>query len=88
MAHASYLMVPSRGPISYRRPTTCRSLVRGSLSLVALDPTDAPYIIFVPGIGDLTKINVPAGDAGGELDPHGADGNGKGAYCLRLRARG
>ncbi|TFY69583.1 hypothetical protein EVG20_g3093 [Dentipellis fragilis] len=28
------------------------------------------------GVGDLTKINVPGGDAGGELDPHGADGNG------------
>jgi hypothetical protein len=33
----------------------------------------------IVGVGDLTKINVPAGDAGGELDPHGADGNGKGA---------
>jgi hypothetical protein len=30
----------------------------------------------MPGIGDLTKINIPAGDGGGELDPHGADGNG------------
>jgi len=28
------------------------------------------------GIGDFTKIGVPAGDSGGELDPHGADGNG------------
>ncbi|KAI0761257.1 hypothetical protein BD413DRAFT_246324 [Trametes elegans] len=30
----------------------------------------------VTGVGDLTKINIPAGDEGGELDPHGADGNG------------
>lgn len=30
----------------------------------------------VTGTGDLTKINVPKGDMGGELDPHGADGNG------------
>ncbi|KAF8524393.1 carbohydrate-binding module family 13 protein [Hysterangium stoloniferum] len=30
----------------------------------------------VTGSGDFTKINVPKGDAGGELDPHGADGNG------------
>jgi hypothetical protein len=30
----------------------------------------------ITGFGDLTKINIPAGDAGGELDPHGADGNG------------
>jgi hypothetical protein len=35
------------------------------------------HIMSVLGIGDLTKINIPAGDAGGELDPHGADGNGK-----------
>lgn len=32
---------------------------------------------FCSGIGDLTKINIPAGDSGGELDPHGADGNGE-----------
>ncbi|KIY73299.1 hypothetical protein CYLTODRAFT_428616 [Cylindrobasidium torrendii FP15055 ss-10] len=30
----------------------------------------------ITGVGDLTKLNIPAGDAGGELDPHGADGNG------------
>ncbi|QRV77601.1 ricin-type beta-trefoil lectin domain protein [Ceratobasidium sp. AG-Ba] len=30
----------------------------------------------VTGVGDFTKINVPKGDDGGELDPHGADGNG------------
>ncbi|THU98211.1 hypothetical protein K435DRAFT_661366 [Dendrothele bispora CBS 962.96] len=35
-----------------------------------------PDFIQVTGVGDLTKINVPARDAGGELDPHGADGNG------------
>lgn len=28
------------------------------------------------GIGDLTRLNIAAGDEGGELDPHGADGNG------------
>lgn len=27
-------------------------------------------------MGDLTTINIAQGDAGGELDPHGADGNG------------
>jgi hypothetical protein len=31
----------------------------------------------VTGTGDFTKINVQAGDQGGELDPHGADGNGE-----------
>lgn len=27
-------------------------------------------------MGDFTSMNIPAGDTGGELDPHGADGNG------------
>ncbi|KAF4618516.1 hypothetical protein D9613_010017 [Agrocybe pediades] len=35
-----------------------------------------PDFVQVTGVGDLTKINIPAGDEGGELDPHGADGNG------------
>ncbi|OBZ67650.1 hypothetical protein A0H81_12195 [Grifola frondosa] len=35
-----------------------------------------PDYVQVTGVGDLTKINIPAGDEGGELDPHGADGNG------------
>jgi len=36
-----------------------------------------PDYIQVTGVGDLTKLNIPAGnDGGGELDPHGADGNG------------
>ncbi|KAH8087163.1 hypothetical protein BXZ70DRAFT_955822 [Cristinia sonorae] len=35
-----------------------------------------PDFVQITGIGDLTKINIPAGDEGGELDPHGADGNG------------
>lgn len=32
--------------------------------------------IQVTAVGDFTKINVPAGDEGGELDAHGADGLG------------
>ncbi|GBE83972.1 hypothetical protein SCP_0510310 [Sparassis crispa] len=35
-----------------------------------------PDYVQITGIGNLTKINIPTGDAGGELDPHGADGNG------------
>ena len=31
----------------------------------------------IMGYGDLTKINVAPGDEGGELDPHGQDGNGE-----------
>jgi len=30
----------------------------------------------VTGWGDFTKIGLPPGDQGGELDPHGYDGNG------------
>ncbi|CAO1619097.1 unnamed protein product [Jaminaea pallidilutea] len=30
----------------------------------------------VTGNGDFTRMNVDRGDAGGELDPHGADGTG------------
>ncbi|KAI0716990.1 hypothetical protein C8Q76DRAFT_726197 [Earliella scabrosa] len=35
-----------------------------------------PDYVQITGTGDLTLINIPAGDQGGELDPHGADGNG------------
>ncbi|SJL18190.1 uncharacterized protein ARMOST_21768 [Armillaria ostoyae] len=35
-----------------------------------------PDFVQVTGTGDLTKLDIPAGDTGGELDPHGADGNG------------
>lgn len=35
-----------------------------------------PDFVQITGVGNLTFINVPPGDAGGELDPHGADGNG------------
>ncbi|GAA6011686.1 hypothetical protein JCM10207_004209 [Rhodosporidiobolus poonsookiae] len=35
-----------------------------------------PHYTQVTGTGDFTKINVKAGDQGGELDPHGATGLG------------
>ncbi|EJU02335.1 hypothetical protein DACRYDRAFT_43793, partial [Dacryopinax primogenitus] len=35
-----------------------------------------PDYVQVTGVGDMTQLNIPAGDEGGELDPHGADGNG------------
>ncbi|KNZ80105.1 hypothetical protein J132_07393 [Termitomyces sp. J132] len=35
-----------------------------------------PDFVQVTGVGNLTFVNVPAGDQGGELDPHGQDGNG------------
>lgn len=40
------------------------------------------------GVGNLTMINIPPGnDGGGELDPHGADGNGKLVLYLSMRIR-
>jgi hypothetical protein len=30
----------------------------------------------ITGVGDLTKLDLATGDQGGELDPHGATGNG------------
>ncbi|KAF7331497.1 hypothetical protein MKEN_00028600 [Mycena kentingensis (nom. inval.)] len=38
--------------------------------------TITPDYVQVTGTGNLTRLNVPKGDEGGELDPHGADGNG------------
>ncbi|EJD01735.1 carbohydrate-binding module family 13 protein [Fomitiporia mediterranea MF3/22] len=35
-----------------------------------------PDYVQVTGVGDFTKMNIPNGDEGGELDPHGPDGRG------------
>ncbi|KAJ7499421.1 hypothetical protein FB451DRAFT_37814 [Mycena latifolia] len=35
-----------------------------------------PDYVQVTGIGNMTMLNIPDRDEGGELDPHGADGNG------------
>ena len=47
-----------------------------------------PDYVQVTGVGDLTKINIPKGDEGGELDPHGADGNGECGVLLALFSPG
>ncbi|KAL5522774.1 hypothetical protein ACEPAG_8792 [Sanghuangporus baumii] len=54
--------------------TGARLIPDGTLQGVHFVQT--PDYVQVTGVGDLTKLNVPQGDAGGELDPHGADGNG------------
>ncbi|KAF5331745.1 hypothetical protein D9758_017188 [Tetrapyrgos nigripes] len=51
-----------------------RTIPNGTLKGVHFVKT--PDYVQVTGVGDFTKINIPSGDAGGELDPHGADGNG------------
>ncbi|KAJ6542074.1 hypothetical protein DFH09DRAFT_1282737 [Mycena vulgaris] len=35
-----------------------------------------PFYVQLMGTGDFTKLNIAAGDFGGELDPHGAYGTG------------
>ncbi|TRM58652.1 carbohydrate-binding module family 13 protein [Schizophyllum amplum] len=51
-----------------------RIIPDGTLSGVHFVKT--PDYVQITGQGDFTKINLSAGDSGGELDPHGADGNG------------
>ncbi|KAJ7692163.1 carbohydrate-binding module family 13 protein [Mycena rosella] len=51
-----------------------RTIPNGALKGVHFVKT--PDYVQVTGSGDFTKINIPRGDSGGELDPHGADGNG------------
>jgi len=51
-----------------------RLMPQGTLQGVHFVKT--PQYVQVTGQGDFTKINIPAGDEGGELDNHGADGNG------------
>jgi len=51
-----------------------RLMPAGTLQQVHFVQT--PDYVQVTGNGDFTKCNVAAGDAGGELDPHGPDGYG------------
>ncbi|CAO1621131.1 unnamed protein product [Parajaminaea phylloscopi] len=51
-----------------------RLIPEGTLSSVHFVKTSA--YVQVTGTGDLTKLNIAAGDEGGELDPHGATGSG------------
>jgi hypothetical protein len=41
--------------------------------LIIVHSLETPDYIQVTGTGDLTKINIAAGDGGGELDPHGGE---------------
>lgn len=57
----------------------CTQPGRGTRVIPAGAITGAHFVqtehyVQITGVGDLTKLNIPAGDDGGELDPHGADG--------------
>jgi len=51
-----------------------RIIPDGTITGASFLKTDA--YIQVYGYGDFTKLNIPYGDFGGELDPHGAFGTG------------
>ncbi|CAA7264482.1 unnamed protein product [Cyclocybe aegerita] len=51
-----------------------RLIPDGTITGVSFLKTD--FYVQIMGYGDLTKLNIPAGDFGGELDPHGAYGDG------------
>ncbi|GEM07672.1 macrofage activating glycoprotein [Rhodotorula toruloides] len=51
-----------------------RLIPAGALKSVHYQKTSK--YIQITGTGDFTKMNIPRGDEGGELDPHGADGSG------------
>ena len=41
-----------------------------------MSSVETPDYIQITGVGQFTNVNIAAGDLGGELDPHGATGNG------------
>ncbi|GAA5942064.1 uncharacterized protein JCM15063_004289 [Sporobolomyces koalae] len=45
-------------------------------TLTGVHFTWAEKYVQITGTGKFTQMNIPSGDEGGELDPHGADGNG------------
>ncbi|KAJ3549863.1 hypothetical protein NMY22_g728 [Coprinellus aureogranulatus] len=51
-----------------------RTIPNGSLHGVHFVRT--PEYVQITGVGDFTSMNIPRGDAGGELDNRGADGKG------------
>ncbi|KAJ7827869.1 hypothetical protein B0H14DRAFT_2813019 [Mycena olivaceomarginata] len=51
-----------------------RVIPDGVITGVSFLKTD--FYVQILGHGDFTKLTVAAGDAGGELDPHGAEGTG------------
>ncbi|RDB21813.1 hypothetical protein Hypma_010825 [Hypsizygus marmoreus] len=57
-----------------KQRNNARSIPDGTLTGVSFLKTDAYVQIY--GFGDFTKLNIPFGDYGGELDPHGAYGDG------------
>ncbi|KAJ6632186.1 hypothetical protein B0H10DRAFT_6963 [Mycena sp. CBHHK59/15] len=51
-----------------------RVITDGTITGLSFLKTD--FYVQLIGCGDFTKLNIPSGDWGGELDPHGATGAG------------
>lgn len=73
-------MVPPRTSLlipSYVNCSSCRQIQSGyGTRLIPEGAIKGAHFIHTPqyvqvtGTGDLTKLNIPKGDQGGELDPH------------------
>jgi len=46
-----------------------------------------PEYVQLTGVGDFTKLNIPQGDTGGELDNRGADAKGNPGTSIELSAQ-
>jgi hypothetical protein len=46
-----------------------------------------PEYVQLTGVGDFTKINIPQGDAGGELDNRGSDAKGNPSTFIEFSAQ-
>jgi len=57
-----------------KQRNNARLIPDGTLSAVQFLKTSA--YVQIMGYGDFTRLNIPYGDYGGELDPHGATGAG------------
>ncbi|KAF9468666.1 hypothetical protein BDZ94DRAFT_1279735 [Collybia nuda] len=57
-----------------KQRNNARLIPDGTLTGVSFIKTDAYVQVY--GYGDFTRLNIPFGDFGGELDPHGALGDG------------
>jgi hypothetical protein len=67
----------SRGPwLAHQETDPLWAASSQRRAITAAHFVKTPLYVQVQGRGDLTKLNIAAGDDGGELDPHGAENLG------------
>ena len=86
-AHISVATPGAIGDTERFEVAYCSKLGRGARTfpdgtLHGVHFVQTPDYVQVTGVGDFTKINIPKGDAGGELDNRGADGMLQSVSCL------